>query len=129
MMYRGLSPGLRIKPEERLSITFANECRALALDGHLRAVFCHPANELIGSARSGATAAVTRAMGLIPGAPDFWFMGEGRNLALEAKAGKGTQSQNQKDFETWCAASGVPYRLFTTVDEGLGHLRDAGLLL
>lgn len=130
MRYNGLSPSLcaNLRPEERLSINFANELRAMALTGSLRAVWFHPANELIGRTSSGARAAVARAMGLIPGVGDFILMGDMRNLALEAKIGKGKLSEGQSDFQMWCEATNVPYRIFRTVEEGIEHVRRAGMI-
>jgi hypothetical protein len=130
MQYNGLSPSLcaSLKPEERLSVTFANELRAMTLTGDLRAVWFHPANELVGRTSSGARAALARAMGLIPGAGDFILLGDTRNLALEAKIGKGNLSPSQEDFRLWCEATNVPYRVFRTVEEGVAAVREAGLL-
>lgn len=129
MMYRGLSPSLRIKPEEHLSITYTNELRGLALEGRLSAVFCHVPNELAGYSSSTARSAITRAMGLISGTADYLFLADGRCLAQEAKIGRGSLSPNQSDFRLWCEACNVPYRVFRSVDEGLQQLRDVGMLL
>lgn len=129
MQYRGLSPRLTIKPEEDLSIRYANELRVAAMEGRLTAVFVHPANEMAGYSSSTARSAIARAMGLIPGCPDYLFLGDGRCLAQEAKVGRNDLSPNQSDFQQWCESCNVPYRVFRSVDEGLQQLREAGMLL
>ena len=122
---------LRLQPEEALAVAFADELRRAALEGRLRAVWTHPANELAGR-RSGLSEiryAIAKAMGLVHGTPDYLFLAEDRSGALEAKTGTGTQQQNQKDFETWCAAVKVPYRVFRSVEEGLAILVGWGMLV
>src|SRR3546814_11908161 len=39
---------LKIKAEERLAIDFANALRAATIEGRLRSVWTHPANEIAG---------------------------------------------------------------------------------
>lgn len=129
MSYHGLSPKLRIKPEEDLSIRYANALRVAALEGRLRAVWSHPANELAGYSSSTARSAIARAMGLISGTPDYLFLSDVGCMAQEAKIGRNDLSPNQRDFRVWCEACNVPFRTFRTVEEGLGQLRAAGLLL
>ena len=129
MMYRGLSPKLRIKPEEDLSIRYANALRVASLEGRLSAVWSHPANELAGYSSSTARSAIARAMGLISGTADFLFLADGRCLAQEAKIGRNDLSPNQQDFQRWCDANNVPFRTSRTVEEGLGQLVELGLLI
>ena len=129
MAYNGLSPRLRIKPEEDLSIRYACALRHAALEGRLCAVFTHPANELAGRSTSVARSAIARAMGLISGTPDFLFLGDGRCLAQEAKIGRNDLTPKQRDFRQWCEVNNVPFRAFRTVEEGLEQLRELGLLV
>ena len=122
---------LRLQPEEALAVAFADELRRAVLEGRLRAVWTHPANELAGR-RSGLSEiryAIAKAMGLVHGTPDYLFLASDRSGALEAKTGTGTQQQNQKDYETWCLAVGVPYRVFRSIEEGLAILVDWGMLV
>lgn len=128
MAYNGLSPRLRIKPEEDLTIRYANALRFAALEGRLSAVFTHPANELAGHSTSTARSAIARAMGLISGTTDFLFLADGRCLAQEAKIGRNDLTPKQRDFQRWCEASNVPFRTFRSVEEGLDQLRELGLL-
>lgn len=106
---------------------FASDLRVATMEGRLSAVWFHPANELAGVA-SKVSAAIARALGLHPGVADYIFIWEGGCAALEAKAPKGRQSPNQKLFQAWCAANGVPYHIFRTREEGLYLLRGFGVL-
>lgn len=130
MDHRALSSRLRIKPEERLAIDFANALRALTIEGRLRCVWTHPANEVAGQ-QSGLAQiryAIAKAMGLIDGTPDYLFLSRTGSAALEAKVGSNGQQPNQIDFERWCASVGVEYATFRSVEEGLSHLTRWGLL-
>ncbi len=122
--------GMKIKPEERLAIDFATALRAFTIEGKLRCVWTHPANEIAG--HQGRLAqmryALAKAMGLIPGTADYLFLWKDGAGVLEAKVGKNGQQPNQIDYEAWCMEMGVPYRIFTTVDEGVAILREWGVL-
>jgi hypothetical protein len=121
---------LRIKAEERLAIDFANSLRAATIEGKLRCVWTHPANEIAGRQNRLAQIRYTiaKAMGLIDGTSDYLFLWHTGSGALEAKIGKNSQQPNQIDFEIWCKEMGVPYRTFTTVDDGLSILAEWGVL-
>lgn len=121
---------LKLKPEERLAVDFADALRAATLDGTLRAVWTHPANEIAGR-RSGLSMiryAIAKRMGLIDGAADYLFLWSDGSGALEAKVGSNGQQPNQLDFEWWCTSKGVRYATFTSVEEGLALLREWGAL-
>lgn len=130
MRVTSLTSRLIIRPEERLSIDFANALRAATLEGRLNSVWTHPANEIAGRRSNTAQIryAIAKAMGMIDGAADFLFLSGAGCAALEAKIGGGSQQDNQLDFEIWCGKAGVPYRIFRSVDEGLSILADIGLL-
>lgn len=100
ILARGKMPwATRVKPEENLSISVANMLRQASLEGRLSAVWSHVPNE---GKRSIKAACVMKAMGLLPGTPDFffgWMTGSGM---IELKVGKGRMSPNQKDYEAWC---------------------------
>lgn len=121
---------LRIKAEEQLAIDFANALRALTIEGTLRCVWTHPANEIAGRQNKLAQIRYTiaKAMGLIDGTADYLFLWADGSGALEAKVGKNGQQPNQINFEIWCKEIGIPYRTFTSVDEGLRILAEWGLL-
>lgn len=126
MAHASLSRSVRLGEEDRMAYAFANELRVAVLEGRLKAVFSHPANELAG--RPGVASAIARALGLITGATDYLFLAPTGSLALEAKSATGSLSKGQRDFRDWCAHVGVPFHVFRTVDEGLAHLRAHGIL-
>lgn len=121
---------LTLKSEERLAIDFANALRAETIEGRLRGVWTHPANEIAGRQNKLAQIryAIAKAMGLIDGTADYLLLWNTGSGALEAKVGKNGQQPNQIDFEIWCQEMGVPYRTFTSVDEGLSILAEWGVL-
>lgn len=127
MSYTSLSKRLRLGPEDRIAIQFANALRVAALEGRLSAVFSHVPNELIGHTHMSPINAVARAAGVIPGSADYWFAWAGGSALLEAKSKDGHLSGNQKDMRSWCEAAGVPYHVFRSVEEGLSILRDMGV--
>lgn len=129
MRYKPLRGKLKIGPEDRLSIDYANMLRVAAIEGRLQGVFTHPANELCFGHKTGVKAAISRAMGMIVGTPDYLHLKKDGSLAMEAKApGSGKQTDNQKDFQAWCEEQGIPYRLFTTVKEGEAILMEFGFV-
>ena len=125
MRYTPLSRSLRLGPEDRIAIEFANELRKASLEGRLRCIWMHCPNE---GKRSSAAGAIARALGLIPGTPDYLFMSSKGSFALECKAPGGKQNENQKDFEQWCEAQRVPYQVFYTAAQGLEYCRAYGVL-
>lgn len=136
MQYRGLSRSIRVGPEDAECLVFATELRAAALEGRLRAVFTHPANELAGMVRKGpggkvvvpAQVALARALGLITGTSDYLFLMEAGSLAIEFKSKTGSMTPGQKDFRDWCLAMGVPHHTVRSAAAGLQILRDVEAL-
>lgn len=125
MDYRPLSTALRLRcgPEDRVCLEFTANLRAATIEGRLRAVWTHPANEL---ATKGPKAALARALGLITGTADYLFLWEGGCAALEAKAPGAYPSPIQRDFRDWCRINGVPWFVFRSAEEGEEILRDLG---
>lgn len=121
---------LTLKAEEALAVEFAIALRQASLEGRLRCVWTHPANEIAGRRDNKAQIryAIAKAMGLIDGTADYLFLWATGSGALEAKVGKNGQQPNQIDFEAWCAEMGVPYRTFTSTSEGLAILTEWGVL-
>lgn len=113
--------GFRItKPEDVFGYAVGNMLRAEALEGQLKAVWFHVANEIAGATNNkGASLryVMARALGLIPGTADLIFMATGKCCAIELKAGKTKASATQKLFAEWCAHHGVPYHIVTAKDE------------
>ena len=121
---------LLLKPEEQLASEFGSALRAGALDGRLRGIFCHVPNEIAGQARSKRAAiryAIAKAMGLIEGTADYLFLWENGGAALEAKTGKGKQTDGQSAYQIWCERENVPYFIFRSVEEGFALLTDIGI--
>lgn len=84
-------------------------------------VYFHPPN---GEARSPRTAGKLKAMGVVPGVPDFCLVLDGGRAAfLELKARKGRQQDSQKAFQARAEAAGAFYEIARTSDEVIGILR------
>lgn len=130
MTPRSLSPTIRLKPEEVLARDFANALRQATVEGRLRCVWTHPANEVAGRQNGLAQIryAIAKAMGLIDGTADYLFLWSDGSGALEAKVGRNDQQPNQVDFQAWCGSNGVRYATFTSVEEGLALLEGWGVL-
>ena len=128
MSYVRLSARTKLQPEDRMCCEFAGHLRALTLDGKLRGVWLHPAQELCFGHRTGVRAAISRAMGMHVGVADYLFMAGDRSAALEAKYGRNGMTRPQDDFAAWCAREGIPHRTFRTVDEGLASLDEWGFI-
>lgn len=126
LMSRGKIPmKATVKPEERLSIEFADGLREYTITGKLSAVWHHNPNE---GKRHPITAMIMKAMGMIPGVADYTFTWRGGSGHIELKTAKNTQSDYQKDYEKWCEASGVPYEVCRTPIEGFNVLKNWGVL-
>ena len=96
-----------LDPEQRLSVELADRLRALTLQYYetggavgLRAVWCHVANER----KAGwFTMILLRAMGMLAGAPDYWFVWDGGGCLIELKV-DGDLSPAQINFRAWAGA-------------------------
>lgn len=127
------------RPEDALTILVANMLRRYTELGLLKAVWCHPANEGRRSPREGARA---KQMGLVPGTPDFVFLGSEMSGFIELKAppyyridknGKRVKvtpglEESQREFCYWCDRNGVPWALCRSVDEVESQLIAWGML-
>lgn len=69
-----------------------------------------------GEARSAATGAKLKAMGVMPGVSDFIVMAIGQVLFLELKGSKGRLSDSQKAFRERALAAGAIYAVADTPD-------------
>lgn len=119
----------KLGPEDAESYAFANSLRLATLEGRLKAVWLHPANELAYAPRIKAQAGKARALGLINGASDFLFLWSGKSLAIEMKSKTGSLTPGQKDFAAWCRDAGVPYYVARSCDAGLAVLAEYGVLV
>jgi hypothetical protein len=109
----------RLKPEQRLSVAVANMIRAELLTGKLVCRCTHIKNEHEASGRTAALQVeIAKAMGTIPGAPDWTFGSGGFCGDIELKVeSNGRLSDRQKDFREWCADVSVPYVVCKSVDD------------
>lgn len=118
-----------LQPEQRECIKFADELRIATKEGRLKAVFCHVPNE---GRRHLITALIMKAMGLIPGSFDYWFIGKEKGCLIEFKRPDEKLPKdfkdNQKHFALWAQSVGVPCYLHNTVAGALESLRKEGLL-
>lgn len=123
----GGSSGLALKGERRLAADFANILRYETLAGNLDGIWFHVPNEWP-SGNHFHYENVQRAMGKIPGAPDYVFLSTKGMGVLEAKTPRGSQSDNQKLFQRWCGMNAVHYGLFKSPEEGCAILKEWGIL-
>src|SRR3546814_2795849 len=106
---------LKIKAEERLAIDFANALRAATIEGRLRSVWTHPANEIAGRQNRLAQIRYTiaKAMGLIDGTADYLFLWATGSGALEAKVGKnGQQPRSEEHTSELQSLMRISYAVF-----------------
>lgn len=130
----GLSPNVRLGPEDRISAELAAELRVATLQGRMRGVWTHVANEVGFDKQAGARKraglryAIAVALGMQPGCADFLFLWDTGSGAIELKTKTGRQTESQSDFEQWCHDMGVPYRIARSCDEALAILTEWGVL-
>lgn len=114
---------LRLGPEERECVAFANRLRQLSITGELRAVWTHIPNELAGASDKTQSNlakiryAIGKAMGMVAGAADYVFLAESGSFCIEMKSSTGKQTANQSDFQAWCEMIGVPYAIARSAAE------------
>ena len=91
-----------------------------ALPSTVRAL--HPAN---GGRRDAKTGAMLKAMGVKPGVADIILVRQGGYMAfIEIKAGKGSPSPAQRDWQDWCGENGVPYAICRNLSDVQNVLMD-----
>ena len=116
----------RLKPEQRLTIRVADELRKLTSEGKYNGVWTHITNE---GKRSQIAGAIAKAMGMIPGAPDFVFAGQWGAGFIEMKEGKGKLQDTQIYFRSWVQQHQLGYATCTSVESVLDTLREWGALV
>ena len=73
---------MKIGDEERLSIEFADLMRVETLEGRYKGIWGHIPNE---GKRHPLVAMLVKAMGLIPGSTDYYFIWNGGGMVIELK--------------------------------------------
>jgi hypothetical protein len=116
----------KVTPETALCIEIAAWLAKESLAGRLRAVWFHVPNESPGH-RHMVHNLLVKAMGRIPGAPDYVLLWDGGCMALEIKVAA-VQSVAQRAFEEWCRGCGVSYQLCRSLQEVQDFLKLMGLL-
>lgn len=130
----------KLHPEQLICIDFADRMRRHTAQKRFKGVWCHVPNE---GARSRIFGAVMRAMGLITGSTDFYFLWNGGGCVIEfkvpermgfrsgmyVKIKQTEQSAYQGYFQQWCEDCGIPYYLCFSPEEAEGKLRALGALL
>lgn len=118
-------PKLRLLPEQALTVRVADCLRGHTINGRLRAVWLHVANE---GKRTQYEGAIIKAMGRIPGAPDFAFMGAWGCGFIELKTDEGRQGEAQEFFEFWTGENSVRYVICRSVAQVEETLKEWGAL-
>lgn len=125
-------PRCDLGPEDKEAKAFSDTLRAMTLEGNLKAVWWHTASELAGGKgkRVQIRYAIAKALGLIPGSPDYVFLDAKKGgFAIEMKAkSKGILTSNQKDFKDWCNMAGIPYAKTNGCEEAIEQLKEWGLI-
>lgn len=70
-----------------------------------------------GSRRTASGRAANAVPGLTPGVPDLMIVSAGRVWFIEVKGPKGTLSDAQTDFISWCVVTNTPYCVARSVDD------------
>jgi hypothetical protein len=112
--------------EESMCVEFADLLRINTINGSLRAVWTHVPNE---GKRGWLVALIMRAMGMIPGCPDYIFLWQTGSGVIEFKAPKGKIQPNQKDFKEWCDNAGIRHAYCYNLDAAVEVLRAWNVLV
>lgn len=131
--------GRRLDREEELSLWVAAELRRLTRSGALRAVWSRlPAEIRRGGRIASMQQTLGRVMGVVKGAPDFWFAwGTGAGLVeLKTERAQGDMLEpgrrrtymraEQRDFREWAVGLGVKHAVCRSVPEVVSTLREWG---
>jgi len=116
----------KLKPEAAICVDFADKCRFYSRSGELEALWFTVPNE---ARRSIHQRSILRAMGLLPGAPDYVFIGSESAVCIEFKTPTGKQSIAQKTVESFCGELGITYEIARSSEDGLKILEKNGLLM
>lgn len=100
---------------------------AAAIQGRLRCVWWHTANEAMGLLPRHR-AALARSLGVLAGTPDLVFVGATKAVLVELKTQTGRQSANQSLFQEWAVECGADYILCRSEGELTQALIARGLM-
>lgn len=123
---------VELESEQRLSIALSDRLRALSLQYYetggeigLRGTWYHNANE---RQAGWFTMLLLRAMGMMPGAPDYTFTWQNGGGHIELKV-DGDLSEYQLYFRTWCQAFDVNHAVHRNVDDAIETLIKWGAIV
>lgn len=117
-----------LEPEQKLSVQFADALRKAVAEGRYHGVWGHCPNE---AKRSKIVGMILKAMGMLTGTPDFFFIWPGGGGVIEIKTASGTVSEYQAYWRMWCADAGVNHAICKGDDadlRALAVLREWGAL-
>lgn len=122
-----------LEPEQRICVQFADLMRAATLDYSFRGVWGHLPNE---GKRSPIVAAIMKAMGLLPGGTDYFFLWEQiagyerlkDHAVIEFKTPGNKLSATQEVYRDWCLFVGVKHAVCTSAEEGIETLKGWGAI-
>ena len=115
----------KIEPEQLICIEFADRMRKYTITGLYKGIWGHTANE---GKRHQIVALIQIAMGMIPGATDYSFMGPWGHGVIEFKVRGGKLEDTQACYRDWCIGNNVPHALCHSADEGVMVLKSWGAL-
>lgn len=115
--------------EQRIQLEVVQKVKDLSVLGRLKAVWFHPANEILPSETGIGFGILLKMMGKIPGVSDLVFGWGGGMRCLEVKGPKGVLSPPQKMFKKWCEEFEIPYRVARSWKEAEAILKEWGILL
>lgn len=116
----------KLEPEQKECVDFADILRMATLNNKLKAVWCHVPNE---GKRHPFVAIILKAMGMLPGALDYWFIWETGGGLIEFKIGKNKPTDHQQYFMTWCDVHKVPKAVCYSKEAGVEVLKSWGVLV
>lgn len=116
------------KGEAKIHLEIVQNLVGLSILGRLKAIWFHPANEIIPSETGVGFGILLKMMGKIPGVSDLIFGWGGGMRCLEVKGPKGSLSPSQKLFKKWCEEFEIPYKIVRSWKEAEETLKEWGIL-
>ena len=121
VLFRSYKPRGNLKGEDLLCSEFVAQCVSLTLEGSLKGIFFHVGNE---NTNTRGMNSKLKALGRIPGVPDYVFINKNKTIFLEFKSEKGKQTINQMAFEAWCLEIGISYFIIRSIEQAIKILQD-----
>jgi hypothetical protein len=119
-------PKLKLGEEDTACYYFTQEMRRLTMAGRVHCTWCHIPNE---GRRSQLEGYRVKAVGLIPGAPDYFFAKKDEVVFIEFKAKKGSLAPTQRIYQKWCIWLGIKYYIMKSPEEAVKLLGALGFII